>query len=263
MAIALLWECGTDGLEAIATTGGEAAYVAYFADSPGLESSLRECLAGLSARIEPVAVPDVDWVARFRAGFTAFAAGSFWITPTWEAGRRAPDEHRLLVVDPGRAFGTGTHETTRLCLRAIQAISPPATHGARVIDLGTGTGILAVAAALLGWRRPVGVDLDPAAIDSARTHAALNGVAVSLVRGDGGAALAPRAFDLVLANLTAPLLLERRDEIGRLAAPGATLVLAGLLASDLDSLVTRYAPLGAVATDVLGEWASLAIRVPR
>jgi ribosomal protein L11 methyltransferase len=213
------------------------------------------------ARLEPVEIADVDWVARFREGFTAFPAGSFWIAPVWESSRRAPDGHRLLVVDPGRAFGTGTHETTRLCLRSIEALSPPVAHDARMVDIGTGTGILAVAAALLGWRRPVAVDLDAESIDSARTHAALNSVSLSLVHGDGGAALKAHAFDLVLANLTAPLLLERCHEIGRLAAPGATIVLAGLLSSDLGSLVPVYRSFGAVATDVEGEWASVVIRV--
>jgi ribosomal protein L11 methyltransferase len=202
-------------------------------------------------------------VARFRAGFKAFPSGNYWIAPAWEAARGAPDGRQLLVVDPGRAFGTGTHETTRLCLRAIEALSPPATPGARAVDLGTGTGILAIAAARLAWRRPVAVDLDAEALDSARIHAALNGVSIALVRGDCAAALAPRAFDLVLANLTAPLLLERRHEIGRLAAPGATIVLAGLLSSDLSSLLPLYTSLGTVSTDAEGEWSSLVIRVTR
>jgi ribosomal protein L11 methyltransferase len=238
--------------------------IAYFPDSAGLEVMLRGQLEVLpSARLEAVEVADVDWVARFRAGFTGFPAGRFWIAPVWEANHAAAAGRQLLVVDPGRAFGTGTHETTRLCLRAIEALSPPSTAGARAIDLGTGTGILAIAAARLGWRCPVGVDVDPEALDSARTHAALNNVAIALVQADGGAALAPRAFDLVLANLTAPLLLERCDEIGRLAAPGATIVLAGLLSTDLDSLLPRYASLGTVSTDAEGEWSSLRVRVAR
>ena len=214
------------------------------------------------ARLEPVAVPDVDWVARFRAGFKPFAAGSFWIAPAWAASG-APDGRGLLVVDPGRAFGTGTHETTRLCLRAVEALSPPPASSARAIDVGTGTGILAIAAARLGWRAPVAVDLDAEALDSARSHAALNGASIALVRADGGAAFASGAFDLVLANLTAPLLLERCHEIGRLAAPGAAIVLAGLLLEDVDSLVRRYASFGAVSTEVDGEWASLVVRRAR
>jgi ribosomal protein L11 methyltransferase len=245
----------------LAAPPGEVVLLAYFPDSRGLESALGAALP--AARIEAQPVPDVDWVQRFRDGFSPFPTGGFWIVPAWLADARPPDGLRPLRVDPGRAFGTGTHETTRLCLRAIEAESPPPAPDARMLDVGSGTAILAVAAGLLGWSSTVAVDMDEEAIVSARRHAALNAVPVGLVRGNGASALAQGAFRLVVANLTAALLLERRDEILRVACPGAVIVLSGLLVTDIEAVVARYAGAGRIETRSEGEWASVRVGLPR
>jgi ribosomal protein L11 methyltransferase len=196
-------------------------------------------------------------VARYREGFRAFAAGGFLVAPCWDvpAHPRAP----LLIVDPGRAFGTGTHESTRLCLDALAdlcAAAPPF----RVLDVGTGSGILAVAAALRGARRVAGVDLDAESLLAARRHALLNRVPLRLVQGDGARAVRPGAFDLVLANLSAALLCQRRAEIVAARSASGTLVLSGFLTREADEVADAYAPAGAIERRHEGEWTALVVR---
>jgi ribosomal protein L11 methyltransferase len=217
MAVALLWEAGTSGVQ-VSAPGSEDALLAYFPDDATTAAAVRGALAGLaSAAVEPAEIPDVDWVARFREGFRAFRVGSFHIVPVWD--NAAPDETRRLVVDPGQAFGTGTHESTRLSLSALEAIAAVRVP-ARVLDVGTGSGILSIAALLIGARTAVGIEIDADALPAARDHAALNGVAPRLVRADGARCVRAGAFDLVLANITAPLLVKRAPELAAACRPG-------------------------------------------
>jgi ribosomal protein L11 methyltransferase len=259
-----LWEAGTAGLE-VKPRGEEGlAIIAYFPDEASL-AGLEEALAELPGppRPEPVAIPEVDWVARFREGFHGLRVGSFDIVPVWALPQsRDPAERGLLVVDPGRAFGTGTHETTRLCLAAIEALEAEAPLG-RTLDLGTGAGLLAVAAAKRGAGTVLGLDNDPEALEVARAHAALNRVPLALVRGDGGKPFRRHSFELVLANLMASLLLERRDEIASLLAPRGALVLSGVLEHEVGAIASAYKDLGAPLVRREGEWASLRFRKSR
>jgi ribosomal protein L11 methyltransferase len=260
-ATCALWECGTVGIQVEALDADRVAMVASFPEGPGVEARLREAFAGLpEAVIRPVVVPDVDWVARFREDFRRFDAAGFTIVPEWDApdGGGDPD---TLVIDPGRAFGTGTHETTRLCLAFLseEARERPL---ARVLDVGAGTGVLAVAALKRGAQHAVAVDNDEEATASCRVHGRLNGVPLRVVLGDGGRAFRPRAFDLVLANLMAPLLVERSAELTALGRPGAALVLSGLLVDDVAAVAAAFAHGGAVETRTLGEWAALRVRLP-
>jgi ribosomal protein L11 methyltransferase len=204
-------------------------------------------------------VPEVDWVARFREGFRSFRVGRFHVVPAWEEPAATDEAGAIpLRILPARAFGTGTHESTRLCLEALQALAARGPLG-RAVDVGTGTGILAVAAALLGSPVVTALDIDPDAIASAALHARMNAVDVHLVRGDGGRPLARGRFDVVLANLTAPLLVEKRDEIAGLGTASATVVLAGFLREDAGRIALSYAGLGAATVSVDGEWAALVI----
>jgi ribosomal protein L11 methyltransferase len=132
-----------------------------------------------------------------------------------------------------------------------------------VLDVGTGTGILAVAARRLGASSAVAADLDPEAVDSARLHARLNGADLAVVRADGGRPFRRGAFDAVLANLSAPLLRARADELLALGAPGSVLVLSGLLVEDADDLAHAYAAGGPLERRTDGEWACLIGRRPR
>jgi ribosomal protein L11 methyltransferase len=255
---AVLWEQGTMGIEVRPAGRHDVELLAYFPDAPGLEPALAAALVPLPrARLQRAEVPDVDWVARFREGFRSFPTAGFAVTPPWELRGSPPATPDVLVVDPGRAFGTGTHESTRLCLGLLRDLAGRGPLG-RVLDLGTGSGILAVAAARLGAPRVTAVDLDPEAIASARHHARLNGVALRLVRADLARALRPGAFDLVLANVSATLLLERRHEILALEAP--VLVLSGLLVADARAVREAYGRAGDVELRQEGEWAALLAR---
>lgn len=249
-ATAALWEAGTLGVEVKPARDRRVELVAYFGDelaSAGLEASLP------GAEIAAVPVPEVDWVARFRDGFQPFRVGSFDVVPAWISAAPSPS---TLIVDPGRAFGTGTHETTKLCLGALEELAARRPLG-RTLDLGAGTALLAIAAGRLGAAPVVASDLDPEAVAASRHHAALNGARIGVVRADGARGLRPAAFDLVLANLMALLLVDRADEIRALVAPGGALVLSGLLLDDVPPVRTAFAACGAPRELRLGEWAAL------
>jgi ribosomal protein L11 methyltransferase len=204
--------------------------------------------------VEPAHVPAVDWLGRFRESFRARKTGRFHVVPSWD-GPAVPASD-VLLVDPGRAFGTGTHETTRLCLGALEELAARQPLG-RTLDLGAGTALLAVAAARLGGSPVVASDVDAEAVASSRAHARLNRAPIHVVRADGGRGFRPRSFDLVLANLTALLLVDRSAEIRSLLAPGGALVLSGLLVEDLGVVRRAFAPCGAPRERRDGEWAAL------
>jgi ribosomal protein L11 methyltransferase len=225
---------------------------------PELQTALRAAGATL---VEPVPIPDVDWVGSFRETFRAFAADDFFVCPAWDpAADEARRQVRGLVVDPGAAFGTGTHETTRLCLSAVDVFLAERPR-ARVLDLGTGSGILACAASKLGASLVVAVDSDPTATACAARHAALNDTRFFLVCGDLARPLRSR-FDLVLANLQASLLVARCAEVAASAVRGGQLVLSGLLDRDVREVESCYARYGATRFRRQGEWASLEVRIP-
>jgi ribosomal protein L11 methyltransferase len=254
-ATAALWDHGTCGVEVKPAAQGRVELVAYFERAPD-RHELRGALPG--AEIAVVPVPEVDWVARFREGFRPFHVGRFVVTPPWERPTPAPG---VLVVDPGRAFGTGTHETTRLCMEALEELAARRALG-RTLDLGSGTGLLAVLAQRLGAGPVVASDLDPEATGASRLHARLNDARLHVVRADGGTAFRPGSFDLVLANLMALLLIDRTLEIRALVAPGGALVVSGLLLEDMPPVRAAYAACGAPRERTLGEWAALVFDAP-
>jgi ribosomal protein L11 methyltransferase len=180
------------------------------------------------------AVAEQDWVRLTQSQFDPVEiTPSFWIVPTWHEPPASARE--IIRLDPGLAFGTGTHPTTRMCLRWIAAHAP---RGQRVLDYGCGSGILAIGAARFGADPIVAVDIDPAAVESTRLNADANRVSLHTGLPD----TVDGRFDLVLANILAtplkvlaPLLCER-------VKPGGRLVLAGILARQEDELREAYAP---------------------
>ncbi len=239
---------------------GNAQVVAGMAEAPpaDLESMVTEWLDFLGfpgAVVRTRRSEDESW----REGWRAFFRGSrvadrIWVRPPWEAPD--PQAAVTVVVDPGMAFGTGTHETTRGCLKMLEGLldPPPATP---VLDLGTGSGILAIAAALFG-ARAVGVDNDPDATDNARHNAALNGVEdrVEWITGTIDAVQGP--FDVVVANILAHVLIELAPALTAVAR--RDLVLAGLLEKDADAVVAAYPAFALVRRLAEGEWAILHLR---
>lgn len=254
-AVATLWEAGTCGLEVRPRADAQVELLAYFEDPADVEA-LSRALPG--ARVEAVPVPEVDWVARFREGFRPFRVGRFTVSPRWDALPPSPDR---LVVDPGRAFGTGTHETTRLCLEALEDLASRRRLG-RTLDLGSGTALLAVAAQRLGAGPVFASDIDPEATAASALHARLNAGRIHVVRADGGTAFRPGAFDLVLANLMAILLVDRAAEVRALLAPDGALVLSGLLLDDVAPVREAFAACGPPRVRTLGEWAALVFDAP-
>jgi len=263
-ATCALWECDTLGVQVGPGPGDVVSLTASFRDAPDLRQRLEQALIAIpTASVLPVEVPDVDWVARFREDFRAFTAAGFRVVPEWEPGAR-PDQETL-IVDPGRAFGTGTHQTTRLCLELLAEEATRRPLG-RVLDVGAGTGLLAIAALRLGARSAVAVDIDPEATASCATHARLNQAPLLVVQGDGGRAFQPARFDVLVANLMALLLVDRSEELRALCAPGATLILSGLLQEDVREVARAFGAGGGPVPDVRervdGEWAALRVRLP-
>ncbi|MBH9553230.1 50S ribosomal protein L11 methyltransferase [Inhella gelatinilytica] len=182
-----------------------------------------------------VPVDEQDWVRLTQSQFAPVPiTDSFWIVPSWH---EAPAQARTVMrLDPGLAFGTGTHPTTRMCLRWLARQGDLA--GRRVLDYGCGSGILAIAAGLLGARDLTGVDIDPAAVTATDYNAQTNGVVVRV----GLPELAVGAYDMVLANILATPLKLLAPLLCAHLKPGAPLILAGLLERQVQELQATYAP---------------------
>ena len=220
------------------------------------------------ATCSPVDVPDEDWAARSQAALPAVEVGAVRVSPPWAAlGADAARAAGLIeiVVNPSMGFGTGHHASTRLCLRLLQRLD---LAGRRVLDAGTGSGVLALAARRLGAARVAGIDRDPDALDSARENAGLNaaGEAVRFEHGDL-ADLERRAadepgYDVVLANLTGAVLARLARTLARLAAPGGTLILGGVLDEEESAVRGAYEAAGWHVHDRLteAEWVGLLVR---
>jgi ribosomal protein L11 methyltransferase len=208
--------------------------------------------AGLHVQaLQPV--PDEDWVRLTQSQFAPVEiTPTFWIVPSWHAA--PPSAERVIRLDPGLAFGTGTHPTTRMCLRWV---AQHAEAWPRVLDYGCGSGILAIGAALYGARAIDAVDIDPAAVESTRANAAANGVALSPALPDA----AHGRYELVLANILAtPLKLLAPLLCGHVA-PGGALVLAGILERQAGELKAAYSPwLALDVTDREDGWVLMTAR---
>ena len=193
----------------------------------GLEEREGTVLAYFPERVElpfPGAwekLPDEDWLAAWKRDLKPVVAGRFWVGAPWHA----PEAGRIpIVIEPGMAFGTGHHETTRL---ALEALSREVRPGMRVLDLGTGSGVLAIAAAKLGARVHA-VDIDPVAVGAARENARKNRVEIEIQ--EGSLEDAPGPFDLIAANLYAELHQAFAPRYREKLAPGGRLLATGILA---------------------------------
>jgi ribosomal protein L11 methyltransferase len=262
VVLAELLELAPAGVEERDVSAGVVEYAVYGA--PGELPALPELRAAAGGALVDVATTEVadDWSERWRAFHEPVTVdGRVHVRAPWHDAPAAGSGVLDVVIDPGQAFGTGAHATTRLCLELLLELDP---WGA-VVDLGCGSGVLAIAAAKLGFGPVLGVDHDPLAIDATRENARVNGVRVEARRydltRDGPAPAAPT----VLANLLGPLL-RRLAETGFEGGvrPGA-LIASGLLATEADEIAAAFARRGLAErsrrTD--GEWAALLLAAPR
>ena len=235
-----------------------AALVDADADPDGVLSAAAERIGAAAPPIRSVRhVADQDWVRLTQSQFEPIPIGErLVITPSWHASEDARRE--VIVLDPGLAFGTGSHPTTRLCLQWLERRMPA---GATVVDYGCGSGILAIAAARLGASRVTGVDIDPQAVAATRDNARRNRVEVD---ARSGTAPRPEPADVVVANILSSPLKLLAPVLVDLVRPGGTLVMSGVLERQVDEVAAAYAdrlPVAAVAT--LDGWACLAGTKPR
>lgn len=219
--------------------------------------SLRFGAAGVTVR--PVDVADGDWAARSQANLHAVRVGDIVVAPPWDAPAATTAGTRV-VIRPSMGFGTGHHASTRLCLRALQALP---LQGVRVLDLGTGSGVLAIAAALRGAGPILAVDIDSDAVETARANIALNHVqdVVQVRCADVRVDELPPA-PVVLANIHAALVCREAGLLAGLVSAGGTLVIGGVTDADEDGVCRAFAPYGRSGPRYAeDEWLALTLRL--
>ena len=271
-----LMEAGALGTETVESPD-QARITGYFSapiDEARLRNALQDALriygfpASEALQVNVTEFADHDWLAEWKANWQPVAVGRFIIAPPWlseppaVAGGAAPDQV-LIYINPGMAFGTGTHETTRLCLKAMQRHF----HRGSFLDVGTGTGILAIAAAKMwpdlegGTPSPaiIACDIDRSAIEIAKQNASLNGVLERIDFRVGSIDESVSSADLVCANLTAPVIVDLLPAL--LGATCGRLVLSGILAEQTDTIKARLLELAVVdfEIDQDGEWIALTV----
>ncbi|HWP53664.1 MAG TPA: 50S ribosomal protein L11 methyltransferase [Pyrinomonadaceae bacterium] len=266
-----LMEAGALGTETRDADPDHLTIVGYFPATPEIEI-IRAALAdagrvygftpdaALDLKIEEV--PDRDWLAEWKKGWQPIRAGRFIVAPPWIEPASLKSTHGsdagliIIRIEPGMAFGTGTHETTRLCLKVIEKHF----RGGSFLDVGTGTGILAIAAAkMLADARIEACDTDAEAIEIAKDNARLNEAAGQIEFRVGSVGNQTASADLVCANLTAPVIVELLPAL--LGATCGRLVLSGILDTQAEMVQTRVSELGAsiLETDQDGEWVALVV----
>ncbi|MBB82540.1 MAG: 50S ribosomal protein L11 methyltransferase [Deltaproteobacteria bacterium] len=265
--LAEAFEAGAGGAEESEFDGRFRADI--YADPEEIEA-VRDAIAALGApgtRVDPVeTLPEVDWSEAWKEGLEALEISPrLLIRPPFVESPSLP-EQREVVIEPGQAFGTGNHASTRLCLEWIDGMVSGEIEGpevGRMLDVGTGSGVLALAAVALGVGQAIGFDLDPVAIEAAEEAARANpnGAAAEFFAGPIEAVSGP-PFPLVVANLLKKEMLPIAGEIAARVAPGGRLVLAGLLEEDLPEVLARFGEEGLEEVgrlqhkDPIGLWVS-------
>lgn len=255
---AILFQNGCQGIEEVS----ENIWFAYF---PGDFSSAQ--LSGLLNQLRQVnpafhpeqfvatVLPDEDWNAAWKKHFRPLRVGEhIWVAPPWDLPEVAEDQ-QVIIIDPQMAFGTGSHETTRLMVQALEKYLRP---GQSVLDAGTGSGILAIIARKLGAGRVVGFDVEEESIENAEHNAGLNRTEGIEFRLGDQSVIPPEEFDLVLANINRAVLVEMLPDLNRHLKSGGVLVLSGILKPD-ETLVRAAAPLELTWEESLRqkEWSAL------
>ena len=227
------------------------------ADAPRAAEALVAAGRIVGLELAPVtgSILDEDWKFSYRKHFKVeVISPRLVVRPPWESVAPAPGQ-KVLTLDPGIAFGTGQHPTTRACLDAIDALAAE-DAGRTFLDVGCGSGILAIAAALEGFREVRGFDNDPDAVRNANENAAANGLGEFFFEGDLSAPGVAAPADVVAANVLAPVLVRFAREVGAFVNPGGRLILSGILDEQYGEVRDAYAALGfaEISSRLIGEW---------
>lgn len=220
---------------------------------PSIEALMQ--LLGHDTKLEVTKVKREDWAESWKRFFhVEHISPRIVIRPSWESYQPAADE-KVLVIDPGINFGTGKHPTTQACLKFLDQLALEDTKGS-VLDMGCGTGILAIGAKLLGFENVSAFDIDPDCIEGTRENALINGVEIP-VREGSIADVWPEC-DIAVANILAPVLIEFAPSVCESIAPGGRLILSGILDSQYPDVKNAYEKLGLQEREsmLIGEWRS-------
>jgi ribosomal protein L11 methyltransferase len=245
------FEAALTDYQVTAINEGDEAWRVFFHSSDERDRAVRALRAEFEGvAIDPVDVPDEDWAARSQDSLRAIHVGRIIVAPPWDAPL-------TIVVQPSMGFGTGHHATTRLCLASLQQLD---LRGKTVIDVGTGSGVLAMAASLLGAANVIGIDDDADAVAAARENLGLNTRArVTLQVGDLRQMESANA-DLVLANLTGALLVAAADRLKQLTDSEGRLMLSGFVAHEEREVLEAFAPLAVEHRAQEEEWLCVTLR---
>lgn len=245
--------------------------VGIFESEETAESGRAEILSRLtfpSQSVELRRLPACEWRDSYKAHFHAWRFGHLHWVPVWEkATYQLPEGDSVLWLDPGLAFGTGNHETTRLCVERLVEHARSAGTQARVVDAGCGSGILALSAAILGYQRVAAFDNDAEAIRVSLENAGLNDLAdqVEFYVGDLTSGFREPPADVVMANILANVLIEFANELTKFVAPGGWLILSGILAEECDRVRAAFreiVPQWNNESRQLGEWSDVLLIRP-
>jgi ribosomal protein L11 methyltransferase len=253
-----------DDFEPVAVHETDGGIRVFFQSDGGRDAARHAVVDRVRIAATSVSVSDEDWARRSQENLRAIEAGGLVIAPPWDVpngNREAGGARRdlpVIIIEPSMGFGTGHHATTRLCLRMLQALE---LRGARVLDVGTGSGVLALAAWKLGAGEVTAVDNDPDALQNARENIARNGAgpSIDIVQDDLRGLRIERA-DIVLANLTGAVLVRFAEELADLVVDGGYLVLSGFAPQDAAVVRTAFKGLGVIDEQSEGEWAALCLR---
>ncbi|HEU5361011.1 MAG TPA: 50S ribosomal protein L11 methyltransferase [Candidatus Deferrimicrobiaceae bacterium] len=246
------------------------AYFPWEADLHSVKKDFLEFLPVLAESFGPepgafvtaAEITDFGWAEKWKEHFKPKRIGRrITVKPSWEPYAPGPEEV-VLTIDPGQAFGTGTHETTAMCLQFLEEAFDASPSSLRVLDVGTGTGILGIAAARLGASCTVGIDVDPKAVEVAGENARINGVENRFHAATTPLSRVEGRYDVVLANVLAEILIDLKHEIVARVAPGGLLVLSGILAEKSEWVENEYRSAGCrpAGRKDQGQWAALLLR---
>lgn len=234
---------------------GLSGFVATEAEAAALAEGLRQ----FGAPVEVRQTPDQNWAEAWKQFFKPVRVGRrLVVRPSWEAFQAQPED-LVITLDPGEAFGTGDHPTTRMCLELLEAEDP---SGKRVADIGCGTGILSIAALLLGAESAHCVDVDPPAVEASLANAEANGVRLTAWVGEGFQPLPEGAYPLVSSNIISAAIIRLAPEAAQRVVPGGAWVISGVVQDnwpDVEAAVRR-AGFHVETKRMEGEWVAATLR---